>query len=144
MGLSAHVPDRLMTRSTKSRTRRYVLSNPHDEYEFDAPDDVAADAVASLLGGGWFGWLRGDESRVVGMLGEVEQAERVGAVRELIERSPKVVAAALRSVEIDPSGREVLKADAEDWHSKRRSSLTDLRASAFETADLLDPPEVSG
>lgn len=128
-----------MTRPSK--LTRYTLVNPHDPYEFDAPDDEIADAVCLLLGGGWYSWTAGDRSgALVGAIGdEVAQQEIVDHLGGVIEGRRRELVAALRSVEIDPDGRvAAAQADPELWHQEHRSSFADPRENAIETAAAME------
>lgn len=132
-----------MTRTAPKLTR-YSLVNPHDLYEFDAPSDEVADVVCLLLGGGWFSWSTETDRDhgfgvLVASLDEDRQADEVRLCRETAAARQGDIAAALRSLEIDPDGRKASHADIDDWH---RAHLTgpDLRANAQATAIEVDAP----
>lgn len=137
---------------------RYTLINMHDDYAFDAADDLIAAGVAVALGSA-YGAQRGDEfmwgpmfllsndeidargRELFGLDGEGMVAAFTGdRVTDLI--------AALRTVRINPDGLDRIldgvtdeaarEQIAQNWHDQQRTSITDLRDQASKIADAFE------
>lgn len=117
---------------------RYRLVQPSDDYWFDAPDDIVATLLATLLGNG-VGWqiedADGERSFLNRFITEAQFEELVGGpVRDVLTSRKDDVAAAALTVEIDPDKRARMGVDPELWHIEMRTSLADYRAAAQELA----------
>lgn len=125
----------------------YKLIQPSDDYWFDAPDDAVATMVVLFLDEmvGWERPNRADaDGRPVRFInagsasnGEAEMIVGEDPMGFIYSRGAEI-AAALRTVEIDPVSRSFARVDADVWHDQHRTSTVDYRASAFQYAEQVD------
>ncbi len=116
---------------------RYTLVQPSDDYSFDAPDDTVATLVAVMLGDG-VGWesTDGEERSFINLfITEDQIAERLGSpLFDVLTARMADLADALDTVEIQPDKRAAAGADPDEWHEKKRGSISDFRRDAREAA----------
>lgn len=122
---------------------RYALINPSDDYEFEAPDDEIAEAMVVLLSG-MAGWRSLDDEERQGGFADLahrdDGEQYADRIKTLLADRAAEVAAALRSLEIQPERRKRMGVDPAVWHDEMRTSLSDYRAEALRLADAIEAP----